>query len=74
MIPLRGWFDTNHLSVLDEKLRGEERWITIGRSVGAKTLVVVPTYRAIEGGEEVIRIVSARRATRKEARQYEEGI
>jgi uncharacterized protein len=47
---------------------GEQRYVTIGRSRLGRTLVVAHTE---EG--DVIRIVSARRATRRERRYYEEG-
>lgn len=66
--------DPFHLSVLDVRHRGEERWVTMGQSVLQKMLVVVHTYRVVENHQEIIRIISARRATRKEAKQYEETI
>lgn len=66
--------DPFHLSLLDAKHHDEERWVTIGRSVHDKTLVVVHTYCTIEHGQEFIRIISARKATRQEMRQYEERI
>jgi uncharacterized DUF497 family protein len=47
---------------------GESRWITLGLSSHGRVLVVSHTDR---GG--VIRIISARPATRKEKRIYEEG-
>jgi uncharacterized DUF497 family protein len=47
----------------------EDREITIGRSVRRRVLFVAHTGR--EGG---VRIINARRATRGERRQYEEGI
>lgn len=65
--------DPLHLSTLDEKQHREERWVTIGRSAQNNALVVVHTYRD-RGRAEIVRIISARRATRKEAKQYEEGI
>ncbi|MBI4478687.1 MAG: BrnT family toxin [Acidobacteria bacterium] len=46
----------------------ESRFITIGRSAPGRTLVVVHS----EAGE-AIRIISARIATRRERRKYEEG-
>ena len=46
----------------------EERFVTLGRSTQARTLVVVHLDR---GGH--IRIISARRATRREILNYEEG-
>jgi len=66
--------DPLQLSVPDAKLHNEERWVTIGRSAGMKTLVVVHTHRMIEDNREITRIISARKATKKEVRQYEEGI
>ncbi|MCP5463868.1 MAG: BrnT family toxin [Deltaproteobacteria bacterium] len=66
--------DPFHLSILDSKLHTEERWITIGRSLSQNTLVVVHTYKTKENGIETIRIISARRATRKEIKDYEKGI
>lgn len=49
--------------------REEDREITIGRSARQRVLFVAHT-----GREQRVRIISARRATRKEQRQYEEGI
>ena len=46
----------------------EERWITVGMDSMARILVVVYTWQ-----KEQIRLISARRATRSESRQYEEG-
>ncbi len=66
--------DPFHLSILDSKVHHEERWVTIGLSADRRTLVVVHTYRTHHHREEIIRIISARRATAKEARQYEERI
>lgn len=66
--------DPFHLSILDAKSGGEERWVTIGLGASLKTLVVVHTYIVVHEGQEFIRIISARRATKKEVRQYEEGI
>ena len=66
--------DPAHLSIPDPQWRGEERWVTIGLALNTQMLVVVHTDRIEVGGREVIRIISARRATRKERRDYEEGI
>ncbi|MGH9786246.1 MAG: BrnT family toxin [Terriglobia bacterium] len=48
---------------------GENRFVTIGRSDRGRTLVVVHS----DLGEETIRIISARLATRGERNEYEEG-
>ena len=66
--------DPLHLSILDAKAHGEERWVTIGRCANTNTLVVVHTYHVTIEGQESIRMISARKATRKESKQYEEGI
>ena len=54
----------------------EERWRTVG-SPGPSTgviLFIVHTWPEVdETGEEVGRIISARKATRNERRAYEEG-
>jgi hypothetical protein len=60
--------DARAISVRDEG-RDEERWISIGMDSLGCILVVVYTWR-----DERVRLISARSATRGEARQYEEGI
>ena len=45
----------------------EERFVTLGTDALGRLLVVVYTWR-----DERIRIISARRATRKERRRYED--
>jgi uncharacterized DUF497 family protein len=47
----------------------EERAITIGRSARRRILFVSHTERG-----DRLRIISARRATRREQRQHEEGV
>lgn len=61
------------LSRLDRDHREtEERWVTVGLSRAQRLLIVIHT--AIEQSEEMtyIRIISARRATSRERRQYED--
>lgn len=48
---------------------GEERWHAIGLIAEMVIVVVVHTYR-MEGDEKVIRIISARRATRRETGNF----
>jgi len=60
--------DARAISVRDEG-QHEERLISIGMDSLGRILVVVYTWR-----DERVRLISARRATRREARQYEEGI
>ena len=66
--------DPHHLSVQDRHVGGEERWQTIGLAGGVVVLLVAHTYREEEGGEEVVRIISARKATSHERRRYEQEI
>ena len=58
------------LTLFDEDhSKDEDRWITIGQTPNNKILVVVHTYRKIKGKESV-RIISARKATINEEKQY----
>lgn len=66
--------DPYHLSIIDDDIEHEERFITLGRSIRDHVLLVVHTYLVVEDGHERIRLISARRATRKEVLQYEKGI
>jgi len=57
---------SDELAVTIEDDRSEERrWVTLGRDLFGRTLVVVYSWRGSE-----IRIISARRASPKELRQY----
>jgi uncharacterized DUF497 family protein len=55
----------------DRVIDGEERWLAIGKVLELHVLVVAHTYRN-HTDQEVIRIISARRATSHERRLYEE--
>ncbi len=50
----------------------EERWITIGAAVSS-LLLVVRTHVELTDDMVAVRIISARRPTRRETLQYEEG-
>jgi uncharacterized protein len=66
-------FDDPHaIGVPDRTEEDEERWKTVGLAGGVVPLLVVHTYRE-EGEEEYIRIISARKATPRERKTYEEG-
>jgi len=54
-----------------EQSEHEDRFILLGVSSAARMLVVVHCYR---DSDSVVRIISAREATTKEVRFYEEGI
>lgn len=58
--------DENAITIQDEH-ESEDRFITIGRDFLSRILVVVYTFRNI-----IIRIISARKATARERKVYEE--
>jgi uncharacterized DUF497 family protein len=60
------------ISVQDRIVEGEERWQTLGLVGGAVVLLVVHTYDEADG-EGVVRIISARKATRRERMIYEQA-
>ena len=63
--------DPFHMAVLDKRFNYfEERWITVGK-IPEKGLVVAAHIYFDKDDEEVIRIISARKATPAERRQYE---
>ncbi len=58
--------DSMHISKLDHRFDCfEERWITLGTTTKDKILVVANIFFD-ENGEEIIRIISARKANQKE--------
>ncbi|MDM8550384.1 BrnT family toxin [Desulfobacterales bacterium HSG2] len=56
----------------DEHSQEEDRWITIGRDSNGILLVVSHTFREADTSLCYIRIISARKATKQERKQYEE--
>jgi hypothetical protein len=66
--------DENMLSVYDERhSEDEDRWITIGMDLKTRTLVVIHTFISIGTDTTNIRVISARKATRKEQKIYWES-
>jgi hypothetical protein len=60
-------------SILDrDSVPSEERWVTLGAAMGGNLLVVVHTWNEIDPDRSLVRIISARRPTAREARQYRE--
>jgi uncharacterized protein len=53
----------------EEHSSGQERFILLGRSAEGRLLTTVYTQRG-----QPVRIISSRRATRREVKEYEEGI
>ena len=65
--------DVNQLSIFDEDHSdNEDRWLTLGLDRNGILLVVVHTFRETNNLDVSIRIISARKATRREIKQYEE--
>ena len=62
-------YDTIALTIEDQNIDGEKRFVTVGSDSIGRIVVVVYTYR-----ENLIRLISARKATASERRYYEEGI
>lgn len=62
--------DPHHVSIQDRHEGDEERWQTFGLVGEALVLLVAHTFLE-EDGEEVIRIISARKATPRERQFYE---
>jgi uncharacterized protein len=63
--------DPYALTQRDESTGEEERWITLGSASPSTVLFVVHTWRG--RSEEVVRIISARPATPRERKSYEEA-
>jgi len=55
----------------EEHSDDEERWILLGKSLNQTILLVVHTFRDNDG-KEFVRIISARKATKKEEKAYKE--
>ena len=59
-------------SIVDPESSDEERWVSLGEASTGNLLVVVHTWVDTDPDRSAVRIISARRASRKEARQYRE--
>jgi uncharacterized DUF497 family protein len=53
---------------IEDTRHGEQRFVTVGSDLLGRILIVVYAY----SGEEEIRLISARKATPRERRVYEE--
>ena len=60
-------FSDDSAITLQDDSNGEERFVSVGLDAVGRVLVVAFSWRG-----ERIRLISARRATRRERRQYEE--
>lgn len=70
---VRVFLDQYAVSEQERFVDGEARWQTIGRLDGGPVLLIAHTVTEDEGDGEVIRLVSARRATPLERRHYEKN-
>jgi len=63
--------DPSAVSVFDvDHSENEDRWVTFGKDSNHILLAVVHTFREETKDEYTIRIISARKATRKEHQQH----
>ncbi len=67
--------DPHLLSIPDEEhSESEQRWITMGLDANGILLIIVHKFEKVDPDSARIRIISARKATKKETETYEEGI
>jgi hypothetical protein len=62
-------YDSFAMTIEEQIVANELRYVTVGADAVGRILAVVYSYRS-----DKIRLISARKATRKERTQYEEGI
>jgi uncharacterized DUF497 family protein len=65
--------DPHQLSVQDRYEGTEERWQTLGLVGGLVVILVAHTWRE-QDDVEIIRIISARKATQQERMRYEQNL
>jgi len=67
------FLDPFAISLFDEEhSRDEERWVTLGKDNNEVLLVVAHTFKKIYSKSCTIRIISARKATKRERYHYEQ--
>ena len=62
-------YDPFAMTLEEHVVAAEQRFVTIGYDAVGRIIAVVYSYRA-----DTIRLISARKATPKERKQYEKGI
>lgn len=66
------FLDPNALTIFDDThSEFEDRWITMGISRNGSILIVVHTYQEETDNNAIVRIISVRKATKKEIKQYQ---
>lgn len=67
------FLDPLAVSIVDEEHgEHEERWVTLGQDRGGNVLILIHTFLEVSAEECKVRIISARKAKKRETRQYEE--
>jgi hypothetical protein len=62
-------YDSFAMTLEEHIVANEQRYVTVGTDAVGRVIVVVYSYRS-----DTIRLISARKASRRERKQYEEGI
>ena len=65
------WLDPNYVIFEDRTSTSEARWNAIGLVDAQFVLLAVHTYRGLD--DDIVRIISARKATPHERRRYQDG-
>jgi hypothetical protein len=66
------FLDPNALTIYDDEHSDfEDRWITMGISRNGNILIVVHTFKEETDERASVRIISARKATKNEIKQYQ---
>ena len=66
--------DPHVVSEFDRVVDGEQRWLSVGAVGGVAIVVVAHTVRLEGAAEEVIRVISARKATPGERDRYSQAL
>jgi hypothetical protein len=62
------------VSIFDQEHSEDEvRWVTVGKDRRGTVLILVHTFSEVSTEECKLRMISARKPTRRETRQYVEG-
>ena len=66
------FLDKNVITIFDsDHSETEDRWITMGLSKNGTILTIIHTYDEIDDSSISIRIISARKSTKNEIKQYQ---
>lgn len=69
------FWDSNAMTIYDKEHEDiEERWITIGMDRTGNLIVVCHTFKQLDNETFQVRIISARKPTKKEIMHYKEPL